>query len=152
MKKGADLTEQKADSSYPISERGRPGTYEVHPDQKPHSLVARLRAGDRAAAAELVDEYYRQAGLEVTGVTAQGRATLELISADLLKGTEDIICSNQGERCAVLKIDRDCQLEPGHYDLVLKHNNSSIRRLHITLSDASHPRSKKFISASDLYF
>jgi len=54
------LTEQKADSGHLTSERGHLGKYEVHPDQKRHSLVARLRAGDRGAAAELVDEYYRQ--------------------------------------------------------------------------------------------
>ncbi|MHC4431671.1 MAG: RNA polymerase sigma factor [Planctomycetota bacterium] len=32
----------------------------MHPDQKRHSLVARLKAGDRAAAADLVDAYYQQ--------------------------------------------------------------------------------------------
>jgi len=54
------LTEQKAYSDHLTSEREHPGKYEVHPDQRRHSLVARLKAGDRAAAAELVDEYYRQ--------------------------------------------------------------------------------------------
>jgi RNA polymerase sigma factor (sigma-70 family) len=54
------LTEQKADPAYLTSDRVHPGQYEVHPDQKRHSLVARLKAGDRAAAAELVDEYYQQ--------------------------------------------------------------------------------------------
>jgi len=56
------LTEQKADPAYliPTSDRVHPGEYEVHPDQKRHSLVARLKAGDRAAAAELVDGYYQQ--------------------------------------------------------------------------------------------
>ena len=53
MKKGVELTEQKADPVYLTSDQ-------VYPDQKRHSLVARLRAGDRAAAAELVDEYYQQ--------------------------------------------------------------------------------------------
>lgn len=60
MAKGTDLTEQNADPAYLNTEQGPPGRYEVHPDQKPHTLVARLRAGDRAAAAELVDGYYRQ--------------------------------------------------------------------------------------------
>lgn len=54
------MTEQKADSAYLISEHGRPSIYEVHPDQKRQSLVSRLRAGERAAAAELVDEFYEQ--------------------------------------------------------------------------------------------
>jgi RNA polymerase sigma-70 factor (ECF subfamily) len=54
------LTEQKADPAYLKPDRVHPSEYEVHPDQKRHSLVARLKAGDRAAAAELVDEYYQQ--------------------------------------------------------------------------------------------
>ncbi len=44
MTKGADLTEQKADSAYLIPEQGHAGSYEVHSDEKPHSLVARLIA------------------------------------------------------------------------------------------------------------
>ena len=54
------MTEQKVDPAYLTSDRVRPGQYEMHPDQKRHSLVARLKAGDRAAAAELVDGYYQQ--------------------------------------------------------------------------------------------
>ncbi|UCF16146.1 MAG: RNA polymerase sigma factor [Phycisphaerales bacterium] len=60
MKKGADLTEQQADSAYLNTKQERPGKYEIHPDQQLHSLVARLRAGDRGAAAELVDDYYQR--------------------------------------------------------------------------------------------
>jgi RNA polymerase sigma-70 factor (ECF subfamily) len=60
MKKEAELTEQKADPAYPTSDRVHPGEYDVHSDQKRHSLVARLQAGDRDAAAELVDGYYRR--------------------------------------------------------------------------------------------
>jgi len=54
------LTEQKADPAYLKPDRVCLGEYEVHLDQKRLSLVARLKAGDRAAAAELVDEYYQQ--------------------------------------------------------------------------------------------
>ena len=54
------MTEQKADPAYPTYDRIHPEQCNVHPDQKRHSLVARLKAGDRAAAAELVDEYYRR--------------------------------------------------------------------------------------------
>ena len=54
------MTEQKADPAYLTPDRVHPGEHNVHPDQKRHSLVARLKAGDRAAAAELVDGYYRQ--------------------------------------------------------------------------------------------
>ena len=54
------MTEQKADPAYLTYDRAHPGQCEVHPDQKRHSLVARLKAGDRAAAAELIDGYYQQ--------------------------------------------------------------------------------------------
>jgi RNA polymerase sigma-70 factor (ECF subfamily) len=54
------LTEQTTDPAHLTSDQVHPGKYEVHPDQKRHSLVARLKAGDRAAAAELVDGYYQQ--------------------------------------------------------------------------------------------
>ena len=97
-------------------------------------------------------DWHRFSGLEATGVTAQGMATVELVRADLLKGTEKVICSAQGERCAVLQVDTDKELEYGYYDLVLKQNNSAKKRLHITLSDASYPRSKRFILAPDLYY
>jgi len=60
MINGADLTEQKADLAYLNTKQEDSGKYEVHPDQKRHTLVARLRAGDRSAAAELVDEYYQR--------------------------------------------------------------------------------------------
>lgn len=60
VRKGVELTEQKADQTYLTSDRVHLGEYDVHPDQKRHSLVARLQAGDRAAAAEFVDGYYRQ--------------------------------------------------------------------------------------------
>jgi RNA polymerase sigma-70 factor (ECF subfamily) len=60
MKKGAELTEQKPDPTYLETQVVRPGKHEVHVDQKRHSLVARLKAGDRAAATELVDGYYQQ--------------------------------------------------------------------------------------------
>ena len=60
MKKGAELTEQKADPTYLKKRVVRSGKHEVHVDQKRHSLVARLKAGDRVAATELVDGYYQQ--------------------------------------------------------------------------------------------
>ncbi|TKJ37152.1 MAG: hypothetical protein CEE38_09675 [Planctomycetes bacterium B3_Pla] len=59
-KKGAKLTEQKVESVYLTSDQGHSDTCKVHPDQKRQSLVARLRVGDRAAAAELVEDYHEQ--------------------------------------------------------------------------------------------
>jgi len=55
-----DLTEQKADLAYLNSKNEDSGKNRVHPEQQRQSLVARLRAGDRGAAAELVDEYYQR--------------------------------------------------------------------------------------------
>lgn len=60
MKEKAKLAEQKADVAYLKDEQRRLGDSREHLEQKRHSLVARLKTGDRAAAVELVDEYYEQ--------------------------------------------------------------------------------------------
>jgi RNA polymerase sigma-70 factor (ECF subfamily) len=60
MKKEAKLTEQKADSAYLTDKQEHLANRKVQSDQKRYSLVERLKAGDRTAAAELVDEYYEQ--------------------------------------------------------------------------------------------
>jgi len=54
------LTEQKLDPAYLRDIQAKPDANEVSPDQKRDLLVARLRTGNRAAAAELVDDYYEQ--------------------------------------------------------------------------------------------
>jgi len=60
MKKEAKLTEQQLDPAYLKDKQAKPDADEVRPDEKRTSLVARLRKGNRAAAAELVDEYHEQ--------------------------------------------------------------------------------------------
>jgi RNA polymerase sigma-70 factor (ECF subfamily) len=60
MKEKIKLTEQKAKSAYLKDKQQRFGDNREHREQKRNSLVARLKAGDRTAAAELVDEYYEQ--------------------------------------------------------------------------------------------
>jgi len=60
MEKKAKLAEQKADLAYLTSEQQNLDRKKKHSDQGRDSLAARLRAGDRAAAAELVDVYYEQ--------------------------------------------------------------------------------------------
>jgi len=71
MKKKAKLTEQKVDFAHPINrQRDAAGNKEPPPfcfaktkqrgEQRRDSLVAQLRTGSRAAAAELVDIYYRR--------------------------------------------------------------------------------------------
>ena len=60
MKEKAKLAEQKAKVTYLKEESRHLGDSREHLEQKRRSLVARLKAGDRAAAADLVDEYYEQ--------------------------------------------------------------------------------------------
>ncbi|MHC4542383.1 MAG: RNA polymerase sigma factor, partial [Planctomycetota bacterium] len=60
MDEKAKLAEQKPDLAYPTSEQRDLGVNEASVKQRPGPLSARLRAGDRAAAVELVDEYYEQ--------------------------------------------------------------------------------------------
>jgi RNA polymerase sigma-70 factor (ECF subfamily) len=60
MEKKVKLAEQKADLAYLRNMQQNLGSDKEHHSRKRDSLAARLRAGDRAAAAELVDEYYQQ--------------------------------------------------------------------------------------------
>lgn len=54
------MTEQQLDPAYLKGKQAEPDADEVRPDEKRTSLVARLKKGNRAAAAELVDEYHEQ--------------------------------------------------------------------------------------------
>lgn len=54
------MAEQQADLAYLKDEPQELGGSRERLEQKRHSLAARLKAGDRTAAAELVDEYYEQ--------------------------------------------------------------------------------------------
>lgn len=60
MEEKAEFAEQKAHVAYLKDGRQRLGDSGEHRQQKRHSLVVQLKAGDRTAAAELVDEYYEQ--------------------------------------------------------------------------------------------
>ena len=60
MEKKVKLAEQKADSAYLRNTQRNLGRDKEHHSRKRDSLAARLRTGDRAAAAELVDAYYQQ--------------------------------------------------------------------------------------------
>ncbi len=60
MEKKVKLTEQKADLAYLKNVQRNLDRDKEHHSQKRDSLASRLRAGDRAAAAELVDTYYEQ--------------------------------------------------------------------------------------------
>jgi RNA polymerase sigma-70 factor (ECF subfamily) len=58
VKKKAKTTEQKADSAHLINEWQNVGRKGNYVEKRRNSLASRLRAGNRAAAAELVDIYY----------------------------------------------------------------------------------------------
>jgi RNA polymerase sigma-70 factor (ECF subfamily) len=60
MKEKTKLAEQKPDVAYLTSEQRDAGANKELLSQSRDSLYARLRAGDRTAAAELVDEYHEQ--------------------------------------------------------------------------------------------
>lgn len=60
MDKNAKLAEQKAGPAYLMGEQRNLGVSRELLHHRPDTLSARLRAGDRAAAAELVDKYYEQ--------------------------------------------------------------------------------------------
>jgi RNA polymerase sigma factor (sigma-70 family) len=60
MNEKIKLAEQKAAAAYLTGEQRDRGVSRELLHQRPDSLSARLRAGDRTAAAELVDKYYEQ--------------------------------------------------------------------------------------------
>jgi len=60
MEKRAKLTEQKVGFAHPIDVQQDVNSNKEHLEQRRDSLVAQLRTGNRAAAAELVDIYYQQ--------------------------------------------------------------------------------------------
>ena len=60
MEKNTKLAEQKADLTYLKNTKRNLENDEDNRNQRRDSLAARLRTGDREAAAELVDEYYQQ--------------------------------------------------------------------------------------------
>jgi len=60
MEKKAKLAEQKADLTYLKNTQRNLDSDKEYRSRKRDSLAARLRSGDRVAAAELVDEYYQQ--------------------------------------------------------------------------------------------
>ena len=60
MEKKANLAEQNTDLAYLNSTQQNLGKSKEQDVEKQDSLAARLRSGDRSAAAELVDRYYEQ--------------------------------------------------------------------------------------------
>lgn len=60
MAENAKLAEHKGDSAHLVDEQQTTNSKEGHLNEKQDALAARLRTGDRVAAAELVELYYRR--------------------------------------------------------------------------------------------
>ena len=98
MKKKAKLTEQKADFAHPISKQtGVNGKQSVrgrltaeHLEKRRDSLAARLRTGNRAAAAELVDIYYQQIYLFMRRLGHNGQVSEDLTQQSFLQAWQHI--------------------------------------------------------------
>ena len=58
--KKTNLTEQDFDSAHPVNKLRELNKPKEHSEQRQDSLARRLRAGEHAAATELVDIYYKQ--------------------------------------------------------------------------------------------
>jgi len=98
MEKKAKLTEQKVDFAHPISRqtgvnskqsvRGR--LTAEHLEKRRDSLAARLRTGNRAAAAELVDIYYQQIYLFMRRLGHNGQVSEDLTQQSFLQAWQHI--------------------------------------------------------------
>ena len=78
MEKKAKLMEQKGGFAHPISMQRDVGDNKEHLEQRCDSLVARIRAGNRAAAAEMVDIYYQQIYLFMRRLGHNGQVSEDL--------------------------------------------------------------------------
>jgi RNA polymerase sigma-70 factor (ECF subfamily) len=90
MRKKAKLTEQKADFAHPISKQRNVDSNKEPLEQRLDSLAARLRTGNRAAAAELVDIYYRQIYLFMRRLGHNCQASEDLTQQSFLQAWQHI--------------------------------------------------------------
>ena len=90
MKKPEKFTEQKSDLAYPIDMQRSLGKNKEHPHQTRDSLAARLRAGDRTAATELVDIYYEQIYLYMRRLGHDRQASEDLTQESFLNAWHHI--------------------------------------------------------------
>ncbi len=85
MEKKAKLTEQKVGFAHPISRQRDVDSNKEHLEQRRDSLAARIRAGNRAAAAELVDIYYQQIYLFMRRLGHNGQVSEDLTQQSFLQ-------------------------------------------------------------------
>ncbi len=90
MAKKAKLTEQKAGFAHPISGQGDVNRRGKYLDEWQDSLAARLRAGDRAAAAEFVDIYHEQIYLFIRRLGHNRQVSEDLTQESFLQAWQHI--------------------------------------------------------------
>ena len=90
MEKKAKLTEQKGGFAHPTSRQRDADSNKEHLEQRRDSLAARIRAGNRAAAAELVDIYYQQIYLLMRRLGHNGQVSEDLTQQSFLQAWQHI--------------------------------------------------------------
>jgi RNA polymerase sigma-70 factor (ECF subfamily) len=90
MKKKAELTEQKVGFAHPIEVQRDVSNNKEHLEQRRDSLAARLKAGNRKAAAELVDIYYQQIFLFMRRLGHSGHVSEDLTQQSFLQAWQHI--------------------------------------------------------------
>jgi len=90
MEKKAKLREQKVDFAHPISRQTGVNSKQEHLEKRRDSLAARLRTGNRAAAAELVDIYYQQIYLFMRRLGHNGQVSEDLTQQSFLQAWQHI--------------------------------------------------------------
>ena len=97
MEKKAKLTEQKAGFAHPINRQRDVESNKEHLEQRRDSLAARIRAGNRAAAAELVDIYYQQIYLFMRRLGHNGQVSEDLTQQCFLQAWQHIARLRDGK-------------------------------------------------------
>ena len=90
MRKKAKLTEQKVGFAHPIYMQQDVNGDKESLEQRKDSLAVRIRAGDRAAAAELVDIYYKQIYLFMRRLGHNGLTSEDLTQQSFLQAWQHI--------------------------------------------------------------
>jgi RNA polymerase sigma-70 factor (ECF subfamily) len=90
VEKKAKSTEQRPDSAHPINELRETHVSRRYVDKRRDSLANRLRAGNREAAAELVDIYYEQIYLYMRRLGHSCQASEDLTQDSFLQAWQHI--------------------------------------------------------------
>jgi RNA polymerase sigma-70 factor (ECF subfamily) len=89
VRKNVHTTEQNRDSAHPTTDHGASTRGSAEP-KDPTSLVRRLRAGERTAAEELVDNYYERIYLFMRAVGHDKHTSEDLVQETFLRAWHHI--------------------------------------------------------------